>query len=83
MDCGNDDRDSLSSCQSNPNIRIEKVHGGRGEGPLDRYRLSLYTQNTWWAPPKDNWIKCGDLCGTCKSLPGIGNNGENVRWLVS
>ena len=86
MDCGNNDGDSLTSCQSNPNIRIQKVRGGGGGGKPNRYRLSLNTQNTqniWWAPPEDNWIKCGDLCDTCKSLPGIGNDGENVRWLVS
>ena len=78
MDCGNDGGDSLSSCQSNPNIRIEKVRKGGGEDPPNRYRLSLNSRNTWWALPEDNWIKCGDRCDICESLPRDNNSGENI-----
>ena len=62
---------TLSSCQSNPYIRIEKVNRG--------YQLSLCSQNTWWAAVCNNnkWIRCKDLCNTCRSLPGIDENGEN------
>ena len=84
MDCGNDGRISLNSCQSNPNIRIEKVReggGGSGGGNPNRYRLSLNIQNTWWVPRDDiKWIECKDLCDICETLPGISDTGENIKF---
>ena len=71
--CTNVGNDVLSSCRSNPNIRIEKRD--------DRsYRLSLHRQNTWWTAGNDKWIECKHLCDVCESLPGI-NKGENI-WSV-
>ena len=75
LNCGNDGSTSLTSCLSNPNIRIEKVGGGGGD--INHYRLSLNSRNTWWAPV-DNWIECRGLCENCETLPGINNDGENT-----
>ena len=71
MNCGNDGSGSLRSCQSNPNIMIEKTQDGKC------YKLSLHSQNTWW-PPNEEWIKCKDLCSVCESLPGVTNSGKNT-----
>ena len=81
--CINDSNVTLSNCQRNPNIRIQKIHHG---DHIESYKLSLHSQNAWWAPTAENdkfkWIKCGDLCKVCPSLPGIGENGENI-WPAS
>ena len=70
--CGNVGNGALSSCQSNPNIRIVKPDDGKS------YKLSLHSQNTWWPAEKNEWVKCNDVCKVCKSLPEIDNNGENI-----
>ena len=81
MNCVNDGSTTLSSCQSNPNIRVEKIRVG-GMNHIGSYKLSLYYQNTWW-PTANNekWIECKDLCNVCKSLPGIDdvNEGKNIK----
>ena len=72
--CTNDGSGTLSSCQSNSNIRIEKIREGN---IIKHYRLSLHSQNIWWAA-ENEWINCGDLCEVCKSLPGINNGEKNM-----
>ena len=76
MDCQHIGTSSLRSCRNNPNIRIEKIRNDKQK--IKSYRLSLYSQNTWWEAENDKWIECGDLCKVCKSLPGIDNDGENI-----
>ena len=82
MVCEDDASNTLSNCQSNPNIRIEKVHK---MGDIKSYKLSLYYQNTWWPTAKnDKWIECKDLCDVCRSLPGVEDVdvGKNIKlWL--
>ena len=75
MNCGNDGRGTLRSCQSNPNIMIEKTQDGK------RYKLSLHSQNTWWAP-NDKWIECKDLCKACKSLPGETKHSKSIHVAI-
>ena len=80
--CRNNGSVTLSSCLSNPNIRVEKI---QRFDSIRSYKLSLYYQNTWW-PTEDNeeWIECRDLCDVCESLPGIDDvdEGKNIRfWL--
>ena len=81
--CVNDGSTTLSSYQSNPNIRVEKIRGGKNlMGDIKSYKLSLNYQNTWWPTAKnDKWIECKDLCDVCKSLPGIDNvdEGKNIN----
>ena len=69
---------TLSSCLSNPSIRIEKTQ--RLSGRIRGYQLSLRFQNTWWAAlaEKDEWIECDNLCRVCQSLPGIDEDGESI-----
>ena len=75
---GNDGSDTLTNCQNNPNIRIEKIRGGKNDD-IKSYRLSLGSQNTWWAAKNDKWIECNRLCDVCASLPGIGS-GKNINF---
>ena len=79
--CVNDGSTTLSSCQSNPNIRVEKIRGGKMDH-IRSYKLSLYYQNIWW-PTANNekWIECKDLCDVCRSLPGIDDvdEGKNIN----
>ena len=74
QNCGNDGSGTLSSCLSNPNIRIEKI---QKMGGIKSYRLSLRSWNTWWAA-ENEWIECQNLCTVCESLPGVSNDGENI-----
>ena len=82
--CQNDGSVSLQRCKNHSNIKIEKVHaggGGGGGGGINRYKLSLYSQNAWWTPPNEvKWIECKHLCKICESLPGHGKNGESVCY---
>ena len=77
--CGNDGTGTLSSCLSNPNIRIEKI---QKMDAIKSYQLSLRSQNTWWAAKNDEWIKCDKLCKVCESLPGINKEGKHI-WSAS
>ena len=73
MDCINNGTTSLSSCLSNPSIRIEKIHGGDqrngGGGGIKSYKISLNSgiNDRWIVDNK--WIECSDLCSVCQSLP--------------
>lgn len=69
-DCRNNGSVALINCQTNPNIRIEKIVS------INHYRLSLYSQNTWWG--SNRWIECRNLCEVCETLPGINNDGEHI-----
>ena len=71
--CTNVGSGVLSNCQSNPNIRIEKI-GDRS------YQLSLRRQNNWWTADNEKWIECKHLCDVCESLPG-NSKGENIGQL--
>lgn len=79
--CSNDSSIALQSCQSHPNIRIQKVHGGSGgrEDDIKYYRISLrYSQNMQWWPSPNKWIECKDVCQVCKSLPEHDHQGKNA-----
>ena len=82
INCGNNGSSTLSNCQSNPNIRVEKI---QRFGNIRSYKLSLYHQNIWWPTANnDKWIECKDLCDVCRSLPGIDDidEGKDIKlWL--
>ena len=69
---------TLTSCLSNPSIRIEKIQRGNG---IRSYQLSLHSQNTWWAAENNEWIECRNLCEVCQSLPGIAKDGKKIGQL--
>ena len=78
MDCMNNGTTSLSSCRSNPSIRIEKIHGGRHRsGGIKSYKLSLNSGINWWIVDNE-WIKCSNLCSVCQSLPTEATNGKII-----
>ena len=78
INCGNDGSGTLRSCQSNPNIMIEKITKGN---KIESYKLSLHSQDTWWAP-NDKWIECKNLCKACESLPGETKDSKSIHVAI-
>ncbi len=66
MNCGNDS-DTLSNCQNNPLIRIEKDTAS--------YNLTLSPGGTTLLHVSD-WINCSSLCDICGSLAAPTGNSK-------